>query len=179
VPETCILVVCAAPLAARAPDIATSLVQRGWLVDVVLTPAAANWTDDAALTAAAGRPPRSVHRPADSTTDRSQPDAVVVAPATFNTVGKMACGIADTYAHGVLCEALGDGVPVLVVPMVNNRLWAHPAWAGNAARLTDAGVRWLSIHDGSAGPPQPVLSGTGADVVRLFEPGWITAQLPS
>ena len=102
---------------------------------------------------------------------------MVVAPITFNTVGKLACGIADTYAHSALCEALGDRVPVLAVPMVNNRLWGHPAWSRNLGQLTDAGVRWLNIHDGTIGEPQPVLSGTGDDVVKRFEPGWISSRM--
>lgn len=144
----------------------------------MITPSAASWVDEPSLAAATGQPPRSAPRPAGSAIDRERPDAVVVAPVTFNTVAKMACGIADTYAHGVLCESLGDRVPILAIPMVNDRLWAHPAWAGNVARLTDAGVRWLSIHDGSVGPPQPVRSGTGGDVVRNFEPGWVSAHLP-
>lgn len=178
VPGICALVVCGAPLAARAPEVAADLAAHGWRVDVVITPSAASWTDESSLAAATGQPPRSAPLLAGSGSERGRPGVVVVAPVTFNTVGKMACGIADTYAHGVLCESLGDRVPVLAVPMVSNRLWAHPAWAGNTARLTEAGVRWLSIHDGSVGPPQPVRSGTGGDVVRNFVPGWISAQLP-
>ena len=173
----CALVVCGAPLAARAPEIAAEIVAQGWRVDAVITPSAASWVDESSLTAATGQPPRSAHRPAGSVSDRDRPHAVVVEPVTFNTVGKMACGIADTYAHSVLCESLGDGVPILAMPMVNDRLWAHPAWASNAARLTGAGVQWVSIHDGSVGPPQPVGSGTGGDVVRNFEPRWISAHL--
>ena len=173
----CTLVVCGAPLAERAPEIAAGLVAAGWRVQAVATPSAGSWVDDAVLAAAAGQPVRAEHRPVDAPKNRERPDAVVVAPITFNTVGKLAAGIADTYAHSTLCEALGDGVPILAVPMVNNRLWGHPAWARNVRLLTDAGVRWLSIHDGTIGEPQPVMSGTGEDVVKRFEPGWITSQL--
>jgi hypothetical protein len=67
---------------------------------------------------------------------------------------------------------------MLAVPMVNNRLWGHPAWSRNVAWLTQAGVRWLSIHDGTIGEPKPVQSGTGDSVVKRFDPGWIAAQLP-
>ena len=113
----------------------------------------------------------------DATKNRERPAAVVVAPITFNTVGKLACGIADTYAHSTLCEALGDGLSILAVPMVNNRLWSHPAWAPNVDRLTGAGVRWLSIHDGTIGEPQAVRSGTGEDLVKRFAPEWIVGQM--
>lgn len=177
-PGNCSLVVCGAPLAARAHEVAADLIAHGWQVKVVITPSSADWVDEPSLEAATGQRPRSVPHPSGSATDRDRPDVVVVAPVTFNTVAKMACGIADTYAHGVLCEWLGDRVPILAIPMVNNRLWAHPAWASNTTLLTNAGVRWLSIHDGSVGPPQPVRSGTGGDVVRNFDPGWVSAHLP-
>jgi phosphopantothenoylcysteine synthetase/decarboxylase len=165
-------------LAARAPEIAARLVEAGWHVQVITTPSAGNWVDDAVLAAAADRPVHSEHRAVGAPSSRERPDAVVVAPITFNTVGKLACGIADTYAHSTLCEALGDGVPMLVVPMVNNRLWGHPAWSRNVDWLTGAGVRWLSIHDGTIGEPKPVQSGTGDSMVKRFDPGWVAAQLP-
>jgi phosphopantothenoylcysteine synthetase/decarboxylase len=177
--DLCTLVVCGAPLAVRAPEIAAGLVAAGWRVQVAATPSAASWTDEALLAEAAGLSVRSEHRPVDEAKSRERPAAVVVAPITFNTVGKLACGIADTYAHSALCEALGDGLPILAVPMVNSRLWNHPAWALNTDRLTGAGVRWLSIHDGTMGKPQAVRSGTGEDVVKRFEPEWIVGQLRS
>jgi phosphopantothenoylcysteine synthetase/decarboxylase len=85
--------------------------------------------DDALLAAAAGEAVRSEHRAVGTPSNRERPDAAAIAPITFNTVGKLACGIADTYAH----STLGDGVPVLAVPMVNNRLWGNPAWSRNVA----------------------------------------------
>jgi len=178
VADLCTLVVCGAPLASRAPEIAASLAAAGWGLQVVTTPSADRWVDAAALTAAAGQAARAEHRAPGAPKNRERPAVVVVAPITFNTVGKLAAGIADTYAHSLLCEALGDQVPVVAVPMVNNRLWGHPAWAENVGRLTRAGVRWLSIHDGSVGLPQVVQSGTGDDVVKRFNPEWISRQLP-
>jgi phosphopantothenoylcysteine synthetase/decarboxylase len=178
VTSLCTVVVCGAPLAARAPEIAARLAGAGWHVQVITTPSAGNWVDDAVLAAAADGAVRSEHRAVGAPSSRERPDAVVVAPITFNTVGKLACGIADTYAHSTLCEALGDGVPMLAVPMVNNRLWGHPAWSRNVDWLTSAGVRWLSIHDGTIGEPKPVQSGTGDSVVKRFDPGWVAAQLP-
>jgi phosphopantothenoylcysteine synthetase/decarboxylase len=177
VTDLCSFVVCGAPLAARAPEIAARLIDAGWRVQVITTPSAVDWVDDAALAAAAGLPVQSEHRAVGTPKNRGRPDVVVVAPITFNTVGKLACGIADTYAHSALCEALGDRVPILAVPMVNNRLWGHPAWLPNIDRLTNAGVSWLNIHDGTVGEPKPVQSGTGDSVVKRFDPEWISAQL--
>lgn len=175
--DLCTLVVCGAPLAARAPEIAASLVAAGWRLQVVATPSGGSWVDDRALTVGAGQPVRAEHRPVDAAKNRERPAAVVAAPITFNTVGKLASGIADTYAHSLLCEALGEGVPILAVPMVNNRLWGHPAWEENVGRRTQAGVRWMSIHDGTIGKPQVVRSGTGEDLVKRFNPEWIARQL--
>jgi phosphopantothenoylcysteine synthetase/decarboxylase len=49
----------------------------------------------------------------------------------FNTVNKLAAGITDNYATGLLCEALASRTPITIAPMVNNRLWPHPAWQHN------------------------------------------------
>jgi flavoprotein len=50
------------------------------------------------------------------------PDAILVAPATYNTICKWAQGISDTYALGVLAETTGLGVPTVVLPFVNTAL---------------------------------------------------------
>src|SRR5215218_10155619 len=63
------------------------------------------------------------------------PDAIVVAPATFNTVNKWAAGISDTLALGILNEALGLGLPVIAVPFPNIALARHPAFRRSMADL--------------------------------------------
>jgi flavoprotein len=47
------------------------------------------------------------------------PDAIVVAPATFNTINKWAAGISDTLVLGLLTEAIGKRLPVVALPFVN------------------------------------------------------------
>jgi len=49
-------------------------------------------------------------------------DAILVAPATYNTINKWAQGISDTYALGVLAETTGMDVPTVVLPFVNAAL---------------------------------------------------------
>jgi phosphopantothenoylcysteine synthetase/decarboxylase len=100
---------------------------------------------------------------------------VVVAPATFNTINKLAAGIADTYAHSTACEAIGTRIPVVLVPMVNTALWGHPALTESLRRLEGAGVRCLDVQSGGA--PRAVESGTGATVVARFDPEWIMAVI--
>ena len=70
-------------------------------------------------------------------------DAVVVAPATFNTVNKWAAGITDTFAAGLLCELTGLGVPIVAVPLVKDALARHVAFGaepGGTARDGGAGA---------------------------------------
>lgn len=52
-------------------------------------------------------------------------DTVIVAPATYNTINKLALGISDNYALGSLAEAIGRRTPIVVVPFVNAALAAR------------------------------------------------------
>ena len=54
-------------------------------------------------------------------------DAMIVAPATVNTVNKWAAGITDTLVLGLLVEGYGYGVPTAVVPYTNKVMALHPA----------------------------------------------------
>ena len=64
-------------------------------------------------------------------------DLIVVAPATANTIAKMANGIADDFASSILLAA---DSPVLVVPAMNTRMWNHPATQKNIATLDEYGI---------------------------------------
>jgi phosphopantothenoylcysteine decarboxylase len=173
----CTLVVSGAPLASRAPDVAAELLRAGWQVRVILTPAAEQWVDASALQAVIGAPGQTQLRaPGSPKPPRSK--AIAVVPITFNSVGKLASGIADTLAHSAMAEALGEGLPFVAVSMVNQYLAGNPAWAQNTKHLTAAGVTWVSVVDGSAGPPEPVQSGSGPALVDAFDPAWVTSNLP-
>jgi hypothetical protein len=65
----------------------------------------------------------------------------VVAPATFNTVNKLATGISDILALGLLNEAIGAGQPVIAVPFANRDLARHPVFTASIATLRSWGVR--------------------------------------
>ncbi|WP_420162164.1 flavoprotein [Nocardiopsis sp. CNT-189] len=85
--------------------------EQKWAVQGIATPSTAEFVDTSALEQRMSRPTRGQHR------DPGQPrtpkvEAVVVAPASFNTVNKLAAGIADNYALDVVGEALGSGVPL-------------------------------------------------------------------
>ena len=60
---------------------------------------------------------------------------VLVAPCGFNTLNKLAAGIADNLALSVTAEAIGRGTPVVVGISCNTPLWAHPRAQDSAATL--------------------------------------------
>jgi phosphopantothenoylcysteine synthetase/decarboxylase len=67
-------------------------------------------------------------------------DAVIVAPATYNTINKWAAGIADTYVLTQLAELTGLGLPIAVLPFVNTALAANRVFHWSVAELRAAGV---------------------------------------
>lgn len=60
---------------------------------------------------------------------------VLVAPCGFNSLNKLALGIADNLALSVTAEAIGRGTPVVVAVACNAPLWAHPRARESAATL--------------------------------------------
>lgn len=65
-----------------------------------------------------------------------QADLVLVYPATVNIVGKIANGIADELVAALV---LATTAPVLLVPVSNPEMWAHPAVRRNLDRLREDG----------------------------------------
>lgn len=169
------LVVCGAPLAARCHDVAARAVEAGWIVRVVATSSAMNWVDAAQVEKVTGFAVLVEQRRPGQAKRFPPPARVVVCPATFNTVNKLAAGIMDDYATGLLCEALASRTPMIIAPMVNNRLWSHPAWQRSLDMLATAGVRFIDIQTGHAGRPAAVQSGTGGEVIAAFDPAWVLA----
>ncbi|MFF3201219.1 flavoprotein [Streptomyces sp. NPDC002962] len=146
------VVVCAAGIAADVGRLIAAARERQWRVGVIATPHAMNgFFDTAAVEAQTGRPIRSAWRRPGDPRPFPEPDAVLVAPATFNTINKWAAGIADTLALGTLCEVSGLGVPVGVLPCVNETLARHPAYRDSLIRLRGMGVRFGHPHDRAQG----------------------------
>jgi phosphopantothenoylcysteine synthetase/decarboxylase len=169
-------VACAAPLAARTVEITTALVAADWSVTPFVTTDAAGWIDLPALEQVAGVPVRTTHRTPGTGTRSTLPDAAVVCPATFNTVNKLAAGLADSLVVSALCEWLGARIPMIILPMLNDRLWGHPAWEASLTTLRGAGAVLLDVRTGQS-PALAVTSGTGDAVVSGFDPQWIVDAL--
>src|ERR1700761_2190636 len=68
-------------------------------------------------------------------------DAFLIAPARANTIARLAAGSADSLVTTAALAAGGaDGVPVLVAPAMNDRMYRHPATQANLALLAERGV---------------------------------------
>jgi len=157
------VVVCAAGPAGDVGRLVALAQERGWTVQVIATPSALAFIDVPALETQTGRPVRSQYRsPGQPKTPPA--DAIIVAPATYNTINKWANGISDTYALGILAEAPGLGIPAVVLPFVNSALAGRAPFRNNVQALRSEGIRIL------LGPGQfePHLPGSGNERVAGF-----------
>ncbi|RPI98153.1 MAG: hypothetical protein EHM32_00095 [Spirochaetales bacterium] len=65
---------------------------------------------------------------------------VLIAPATANTIGKLACGICDDLLTCVVCATRA---PVLIAPAMNDKMYSHAAVQDNIARLKKMGYKFV------------------------------------
>ena len=147
------VVVCGAAPAAQAGTLAREAVGRGWVVQVIATPSALPFLDADEMAALTRAPVRSQYsKPGEP---RSKiPEAIIVAPATFNTINQWALGISDTYALGLLAEQTGLEIPIVVIPFVSEALAGRPPFQRSVKALRAEGV---SILLGPGGiRPHPV-----------------------
>jgi phosphopantothenoylcysteine decarboxylase/phosphopantothenate--cysteine ligase len=72
-------------------------------------------------------------------------DLLVVAPATANTIGKFANGIADDFLSSLY---IATTAPVLIAPAMNTNMFGHPAVVKNLETLTARGVRFVEPGEG-------------------------------
>ena len=92
---------------------------------------------------------------------------VVIAPATANTIARLAHGMADDLVS-TLC--LATEAPLLLAPAMNHRMWRHPATQANVALLASRGVGLIGPNDGPLAEGE---SGPG----RMAEPAEILTAL--
>jgi phosphopantothenoylcysteine decarboxylase len=137
------LVLSAAPPVQAVGDLVRLLQEQDWTVCVVATPRAASWIDIVALSRQTGFAVRYDYKQPGDPDPLPLADAVVVAPATFNTVNKWAAGISDTFALGLLNEAIGLRLPIIVAPYAKASLAAHPVFERSLQALGAWGVTVL------------------------------------
>src|SRR5580692_2246385 len=161
------LVLSGTTTAARGPEILRGLVGLGFATVIAIpTPNASRVVAPRELADVAGvgvvqsyfdlairpRPPRGV---------------VLFAPCSFNSLNKLAHGIADNLALSVVAEAIGRGTPVIVGPSLNAPLLAHPEAQASLGKLHAWGVTIVPPVDEGEGPrlaPSAVL----VDAVRPY-----------
>jgi|SRR5215211_816916 phosphopantothenoylcysteine synthetase/decarboxylase len=154
------LFICGAGPAKRIEELINLARDDGWDVYCVASESAVeHFVNADSLAVLTGHPVRTTYRrPGNTPTPNA--DAVIVAPATYNTINKWAAGIADNYVLTQLAELTGMRVRIVALPFVNQALAANPAFIRSVEQLRDAGVRVLF------GPgefePHPVRTGDSA-----------------
>jgi phosphopantothenoylcysteine decarboxylase/phosphopantothenate--cysteine ligase len=160
----------------KACSLASQLTQAGAQVDVVMTEAAMRFVTPLTFEALTGRPAyTSMWR----TSGEALPthiahvglahaaDLLVIAPATANTMTKLAQGMADNLLSTL---ALAARCPLLLAPAMDVGMWAHPATQANVAALRERGVAF-------AGPARGRMASGLEGEGRLVEPDEIMGHV--
>jgi phosphopantothenoylcysteine decarboxylase/phosphopantothenate--cysteine ligase len=92
-------------------------------------------------------------------------DLIVIAPATANTIAKLAAGLADDLLGNTV---LASEAPVVIAPAMHTEMWRHPATRANIATLRSRGVTIV-------GPAVGQLTGADSGPGRMEEPEVIVA----
>ncbi len=146
------LVLSGTTTAARGPELLRGLVGLGFATVIALpTPNASRVVAARELADVEGV--RLVESYFDRAIRPRPPYGVVLfAPCSFNSLNKLALGIADNLALSVVAEAIGRGTPVIVGPSLNAPLLAHPQAQTSLATLPRWGVTIVAPVDEGAGP---------------------------
>lgn len=152
--------------------LARLLSQEGALVDVVMTRAATEFVAPLTFEALTGRPVHTALVAQGHALDHIKlakaADAIVVAPATADFCARAAHGRADDLLAAIL---LATEARVLLVPAMNDRMWAHPQTRLNSKHLREIGYGVLDPEVG------PLAAGEGSGEGRMPEPETIVAHV--
>ena len=168
-----LLCVCGGIAAYKAADLVRRLRDAGATVQVAMTEHAQRFVGAQTFQALSGLPVRTSLWDAAAEAAMGHlelarwADRVVVAPATANTIAKLAHGFADDLVS-TLC--LATTAPITLCPAMNHRMWLHPATEANIAVLRERGAQVVGPEDGPLAEGE---SGPG----RLSEPAAIVAAL--
>jgi phosphopantothenoylcysteine synthetase/decarboxylase len=157
------VIICGAGPASDVGKLVKLARERGWKVQIIATPAALPLINTAELEALTGSPVRSEYRsPGQPRSPKA--DAVIVAPATYNTICKCAQGSSHTYALGILAEAISLPIPVVILPFINTALAPRRPFQLAVSQLRDEGAQVL-LGPGLFEPHEP---GTGGERIDAF-----------
>lgn len=168
-----LLCVCGGIAAYKSADLVRRLRDAGAEVTVAMTQSAQQFVGPTTFQAVSGRPVRTSLWDAAAEAAMGHielarwADRIVLAPATANTLAKLAHGFADDLVS-TLC--LATTAPITVAPAMNHRMWLHPATQENIATLRARGVHVVGPNDGPLAEGE---SGPG----RMSEPHEIVDAL--
>ena len=152
-----VLCVTGSVAAVQSPEIARALIRHGAEVFPVMSPMAQKiihpyvmeWaTGNEVVTELTGK----IEHVALVGEHSSKADLVLIAPATANTISKVACGIDDTTVTSVASTAFGSNVPIIIVPAMHESMYKHPILTRNIKELKALGVEFVGprIEEGKA-----------------------------
>lgn len=137
----------------KAVDLASLLVKRECQVHVVLTADALHFVTPLPFKTLSRQPvitdlfdDHEGWQPAHIQL-ADEADLLLIAPATAQTLAKMALGLADN-ALTCIALALNPKARILLAPAMNGRMWLHPATQANAATLKSRGVEFIGPESG-------------------------------
>jgi phosphopantothenoylcysteine decarboxylase/phosphopantothenate--cysteine ligase len=152
--------------------LARLLTQAGAEVDVVMTRAAQEFVGAITFEGVTGRRSYSEIFGSGNALDHirlaSEAQVFVVAPATADFLARAAHGHADDLLSAAL---LANTSPVILVPAMNDRMWANAQTAANVASLRDRGYNVIEPDTG------PLAAGEGSGPGRMPEPETILAHI--
>jgi phosphopantothenoylcysteine decarboxylase/phosphopantothenate--cysteine ligase len=138
----------------KAVDLASKLTQAGALVDVIMSEAAARFVSPLSFRSVTGRPVFDDMWALDEHIRHialgEAADLFLLAPATANTIAKLAHGLADNL---LTVTALATRCPTLIAPAMDGAMFEHAATQANLSLLEERSVRAI----GTAGPCSPHL----------------------
>ena len=149
--------VCGSIAAYKAPELVRQLQQRGVDVSVAMTRSAARFVSPLTFAALTGREVyTSLWQPSgerggghvnaiEHVTAGQDLDALVLAPATANTLAKLANGTANDFLTAMY---LATRAPVVIAPAMNVNMWEHPATQSNVKLLKDRGALFVEPECG-------------------------------
>ncbi|MFW6364102.1 MAG: bifunctional phosphopantothenoylcysteine decarboxylase/phosphopantothenate--cysteine ligase CoaBC [Spirochaeta sp.] len=153
---------CGSVAVVRCVDIARLLMRHGAQVIPVMTQAACDLISPELMEWATGHPPvtrltGAIEHVSLAGNVPNHCDLVLIAPATANTIGKIAAGIDDTTVTTLVTTALGQGIPTFIVPAMHEPMYRHPIVRRNIEQLNAIGVPVFipPVSEGKAKIPSP------------------------
>lgn len=147
-----VLGVCGGIAAYKSPDLVRRLTEAGASVQVVMTEHAAQFVSPLTFQAVSGKAARYTlfDEAAEAAMGHIElarwADLILIAPATANTLGRLAYGLADDLLTTI---CLATRAPLAVAPAMNQAMWTHPATQANISQLNARGTIILGPAEGN------------------------------